>query len=206
MINKNSVEVLARRVEGRLSAKRFKHSLGVKKCAELLGEKLLPDSVDELAAAALLHDISKELPIREQLKIISESDFVLTEEDARTEGVIHSFSAPEVVKRDFPEYATPSVLSAVLKHTVGAESMSVFDKIIFLSDYIEENRVFDSCSRVRDFMLGGFDLLTEREALARLNEACLMAISGAEEALLRMNQPINSRMYLTKKIFLEQKM
>ena len=79
MIDKMSVEALSGKVEGRMSAKRFKHTLGVKKCAELLGSKLLPESAAELAAAALLHDISKEIPIEEQIKLISASALALTE-------------------------------------------------------------------------------------------------------------------------------
>ena len=115
-----------------LSAKRFSHTIGVEKCAAAIGAVLMPDSIEELRAAALLHDVAKEICIDEQLELLRESKFPLTDEDAATAGVIHSFTAPLIIKRDFPDFANDNILSSVEKHTVGAESMSVFDKIIFI--------------------------------------------------------------------------
>ena len=75
MLNDEKINELEEAVRARLSPKRFSHTLGVKKCAELLGSRLLPDSICELSAAALLHDISKELSPDEQMRIISISEF-----------------------------------------------------------------------------------------------------------------------------------
>ena len=54
------IDSLRREVGRRLSKKRFAHTLGVEKMAVLLGELCLPDMIDRLHVAALLHDISKE--------------------------------------------------------------------------------------------------------------------------------------------------
>ena len=206
MLNDKNIAELEDRVSVRLSPKRFQHTLGVKNCAVLLGSKLLPDSLTELSAAALLHDISKELSWEDQLRIISDSGFPITDEDISTPRVIHSFTAPYVIKTEFPEYATVQILSAVENHTVGKADMSIFDKIIFLSDYIEENRTFDSCKSVRNFMLKDFSKLSGKDLEKRLNDACILAIEGAEDALIRMNHPINTRMIRAKKSLLENKL
>ena len=78
MLNNENISELANCVKARLSPKRYMHTEGVKKCAELLGSRLLPDALKELSAAALLHDISKELTWEEQLSIISVSGFPIT--------------------------------------------------------------------------------------------------------------------------------
>ena len=54
------IDFLRREVRGRLSEKRFSHVLGVERMAVKLGELCLPDMLDKLHVAALLHDISKE--------------------------------------------------------------------------------------------------------------------------------------------------
>ena len=54
------IEKLRKEVGDRLSEKRFVHTLGVEKMAAYIGQRVMPESVSELRAAALLHDISKD--------------------------------------------------------------------------------------------------------------------------------------------------
>ena len=185
-------------VSARVSEKRFSHILGVERCAVSLGKIFLPDSVDELAAAALLHDVTKEIPTALQIKMLEEAGFALTEEDKSTEGVLHSFTAPIVIKRDFPQFATDNVLLAVGNHTVGRENMSIFEKIIFISDYAEDTRRYESCKQVRRALFDGIEDLGGDDLIKRLDMAMLMSVDGALSALERMGQRINSRMYLTR--------
>ena len=172
--------------------------MGVERCAARLGKILLPYDIDALRAAAILHDITKEIEFGEQIKILENSGFCLTDEDRKTPGVLHSFTAPVIIERDFSEFAKGDILSAVFKHTVGDREMNVFDKIIFVSDYAEDTRNFESCKRVRNFLFENFENLAYEEAIIRLNEACLASINGALEALKKDNRPINSRIYDTK--------
>ena len=190
---------LKKNIKMRMSEKRFSHTLGVERCAERLGRLVLSERINELRAAALLHDISKEIPIDIQFEILEKNKFPLTDEDRTTVGVIHSFTAPYVIKNEFPDFATPDILSAVFNHTLGCEDMSTFDKIIFVSDYAEDTRKFDSCIAVRNFLFSGIDALAPKERMKRLDEAFMAAINGALDALKRMGQPINSRIYITKK-------
>ena len=189
---------LRKKISERISEKRFSHILGVERCAIFLGNLLLPDNIAELSAAALLHDITKELPYEKQIELLKEVNFDFTEEDITTVGVLHSFTAPAVIKRDFPDFATENILSAVLNHTVGRADMSVFEKIIFISDYCEDTRKYDSCKNVRAALMDGIEMLSYEDRLKRLDKACLLSIDGALDALKRCNLPINSRMYLTR--------
>ena len=144
------IDSLRREVEGRLSQKRFEHTLGVEKMAEHIAEKVMPDRVDEIRVAALLHDISKEYSEAEQLEIAKDYGLTIGDEEINTPALWHSITAPGVVLRDFSHYASEDVLSAVYNHTVGAADMTVFDEIILLADYIEEGRKYDRCIALRE--------------------------------------------------------
>lgn len=166
------IEALRCEVGKRLSEKRFAHILGVEKMAVLIGEKIMPEAVDSLRVAALLHDISKEYSEAEQFDVVKKHNLVLTDEDLATPPLWHSITAPGVVNDEFPEYADEDILSAVGNHTVGSPDMSVFDEIILLSDYIEEGRRYKSCIDVREKFLS--ELIE-----AKNKEDCVMALHRA---------------------------
>ena len=63
------IDLLRREVCQRLSEKRYNHTLGVEKMAVLIGGYCMPESIDRLRVAALLHDISKEYSEAEYLEI-----------------------------------------------------------------------------------------------------------------------------------------
>lgn len=178
-------------VQKRLSPKRYAHTLGVEKMAARLGEIFLPDKITELRAAALLHDVAKELTGEEQLELMKTSAFAFSSEDLNTPSAYHAFSAPELIKRDFPEFATSEIISAVLYHTLGDVNMSLFDKIIFISDYIEEGRNYQSCVDVRELL---FKLIEDGEdKLAAIDRAIALSIENTRKALIDRGIRINSR-------------
>lgn len=142
---------LCSRVKERLSEKRFCHTQGVVKAAVSIAEKCLPEHLDEIKVAALLHDISKEYSEAEHLDIIKTYSISVTDEEISSFALLHSITGPIVIKNCFSEFATDAVISAVRNHTVGSPDMSIFDEIIYLADYIEENRVYPMCIEVREF-------------------------------------------------------
>ena len=128
------IKDLRHAVGERLSEKRFAHTLGVEKMAVLIGEEIMPESVDKLQVAALLHDISKEYSEAEHFFVIKKHNVRLTDEDIVSPALWHSFTAPGVVIDEFSTYADEEILTAVGNHTVGSPDMSVFDEIILLSE------------------------------------------------------------------------
>ncbi|MBQ1261285.1 MAG: bis(5'-nucleosyl)-tetraphosphatase (symmetrical) YqeK, partial [Clostridia bacterium] len=152
-----SLNDLKNDVATRLSKKRFEHTLGVEKMAAYIGEHLLAERVSELRAAAILHDVAKELPDTELLSLMRKSDFSLSDEDFKSSKLYHSFAADALIKRDFPDFASEDILSAVHNHTAGDADMSLFDSIIFLSDFIEEGRVYRDCVDLREMLYKRFN-------------------------------------------------
>ncbi len=176
--SEKEINALRENVRTRLSQKRFDHTLGVERMALRIGEKCLPEKLDMLRAAALLHDISKEYSEAEHLELIKRHDFSLGDEEFSAPAIWHSVTAPLEVEDSFPEYADADILSAVRNHTVGSPDMTVFDEIIFLADYIEEGRKYESCVKLRE------DFLKKLEK-AENEEQAILLLHGAVASSLR---------------------
>ena len=188
----------------RLSEKRYLHTLAVEDCAVRLCEMCMPDKKDEAAVAALLHDITKELSLFEQRILLREANIFLDSEDAESVGVLHSFTAPIMVSRDFPDFATQNVLSAIRYHTLGAPEMSVFDEIIFLADFIEDTRTYESSLKLRKFVWESMYPHKLKENILVLHSACIRAIDSTVSNLIENKKKINSKNILTRNALLSK--
>ena len=194
----NALDELRARISRLMGKARYEHTLGVERMAQQLGEVFLPDKIEELRAAALLHDVAKELPYEDQIALISEYGISVSDEDLTTPPALHSFAACAVIKRDFPNYSTAEIISAVYNHTLGDPDMSLFDKLIYISDYIEEGRQYQESARVRSYLLSSLTNSTNEEKVSFLNNAILMSIDNTIERLSALGKPINSKTLLTK--------
>lgn len=192
------INLLKNQVESRLSPKRFLHTLGVARSAIKLAEYCLPDFIRETEAAALLHDITKEYTIEEQYKLINEFDIPIDKSDYESPQILHSFTAPAVIKRDFPMFATNRILSAVYNHTIGSPDMTVFDEIIFLADYIEETRTYDSCISVRNYVFHNMADRDYKSNIKVLHNACIKAIDFTISSLSENKRHVNLKNILTR--------
>ena len=122
-----------------MSDYRYNHTLSVvKECKDLA--KLFGIDEEKLVNAAYLHDITKEMPIEKQLRLCETMGIEVDADTLRSPKTLHSFTAPALIMRDFPQYADKEVLSAVRYHTTGRADMTLLEKIIFIADYLEPNR------------------------------------------------------------------
>lgn len=138
-----------------LSAHRYQHVLGVAKAAKQLS-LLYGYDPDDAEIAALLHDVAKELPKSEMQRLAKESfGNELPDEILQNGGLLHGYAAVTVAKNKFA-ITDQAILLAIAHHTTGAPHMSLLEKIIFLADYIEDNRDYDGVNELR--MLASKDL------------------------------------------------
>ena len=182
---------------------RIAHTVGVYESARWLGSILLPERLEELSVAALLHDIAKELSKEELLDLIRSSTGDLTEEDLATAPALHSFAGAVLAQRDFSEYVNDDILSAIYNHTLGTAEMSLFDKIIFISDYIEEGRRAKECKAVRDYLALALEN-DDRNNIKSLDMAIVMSIEFTEEYIREKGFRMNSRSVKFKNSILEK--
>ncbi|MBR0302987.1 MAG: HD domain-containing protein [Clostridia bacterium] len=139
------------RVKPYMREKRYLHTLAVERECAALAAIYLPEREAELRAAALLHDITKMLSLEKQLKYCEIFYIIYGKDDLASPKLFHAKTAPAVIKRDFPEFASEEILSGVRWHTTGRRGMSLFETIVYLADYIEDTRTFDDCVELRRF-------------------------------------------------------
>lgn len=182
MITPVQIEKLREKVASVLSEKRMKHVLAVEDMSFRLG--LLYFFQDDealllLRAAALLHDVTKELSDEEQLAILESYSVTSLPEEIASMPTIHALTAALVIPDRFPEFADPRVIDAVRYHTTGREGMSVFEKIIFLADYIDETRTYPSCVSLRnEFFSAKPENMNEQQRIRHLDRAALASIDN----------------------------
>ena len=135
-----------------LSAHRYKHVLGVAKAARQLALRNDYDP-DKAETAGLLHDAAKQLPLEEMQELARQSFGDRLDDAIMTNGgLLHGYAAVTVARTTDEEF-----LAALAHHTTGAEVMGTLEKIIFVADYIEENRDFDGVEHLRELAAADLD-------------------------------------------------
>ena len=197
--NEKQLSALRSEMGKRLSEKRYIHTLGVEEMAAWIGEKCLPDSIDKLRAAALLHDISKEYSEAEYDFLIKKYQINMTEAEIGEPALWHSFTAPAAVQEEFPEFADEDILSAVYNHTVGSPDMTVFDEIILLSDYIEQGRRYERCVALRQSFIAELMAATDvNEAVMALHRAVAKSLDNNIQEFVSRGKGYHIRTELTR--------
>ena len=131
--------------------KRLKHILGVADLAKKLAKKFDLDS-EKAYIAGLLHDYCKYETIDEMKKIINNQEIILKFEKAPQ--IYHAYASSVVAYNEFG-IKDQDILNAIKYHVYGRVGMSLFEKIIVLSDYCEDSREYDKCKEVRKILDNG---------------------------------------------------
>lgn len=167
-ITEQMLEGLRERVMGRMSPKRFRHTLAVEEMATRLCALYCPEYTLQLRAAALLHDLTKELEPCQQESLCREYGLCVGAEEKASPKLYHARTAAEKIRLEFSEFADPIVISAVRWHTTGHAGMTLPEKLLYLADYIDSSRTFKNCVILRRYFFGAQPermTLEEREAL-----------------------------------------
>lgn len=182
MITPVQIERLREKVAAVLSEKRMKHVLAVEDMAFRLGLLYFFNDGEALLllrAAALLHDVTKELSDEEQLALLESYSVKPLPEELGSMPTIHALTAAIVIPDRFPEFADPRLIDAVRYHTTGRAGMSTFEKIIFLADYIDDTRTYPSCVELRDeFFSAHPEKMKDGERVRHLDRAALRSIDN----------------------------
>lgn len=151
IFSEEKIAELYQRVRGEMSEFRFSHTAGVEKAAIALGELYIPDAIDELRVAALLHDITKELSTEEHIALMKKHGVSVSANDLRSPKILHERTAELAVGERYSEFATERICQALRFHTTGNADMTLFDALIYIADYIEDTRKFADCVRLREY-------------------------------------------------------
>ena len=102
---------------------------------------------EEAAEAAILHDVTKKLDLEHQLILCRKYDIVIDALESRSEKLLHSKTGAAVAKYEFG--VSDEVYTAIQWHTTGRPGMSLLEKILYLSDYMEPSRRFEGVEELR---------------------------------------------------------
>ncbi len=171
-----------------LGPERFEHSLRVEKIAVALARKYRV-STKKAGLAALLHDYSRKFTREELLKQAKKFGLKIDPIRKFEPKLFHAELSALLVKRDFG-ITSPEILEAIKKHTVGAPKMTKLEKIIYLSDHIEEGRDFCGVKKTR------------RLAFKNLDQAVIESTSNMLEYLLKEGLPIYPGTIQTRNYYL----
>ncbi len=179
---------------GTLSEKRRTHILEVEKMAARIGAVYMPgrDSELILRAAALLHDVTKEFTADEHISVFEKFGMKPTELELAAPKTLHAMTAAALIPEKFPLFADKRIISAVRWHTTGKADMSMAEKIIYLSDYIDESRKFGGCIMLRKmFWDVDFDSMTEKEKLLHLTDVLIESFNVTLRDLIEEGKPVH---------------
>ncbi len=197
------IDNIIKLLKSRQGEKRFNHTLGVRDMAVRLGRIYLPDELYPLECAALLHDITKECTKDENIALMGDIWQELSSEEKASAQILHAYSAPMLIKKEFPSLATEKILSSIMKHTVGDENMSTFDMIIFISDFIEVGRKYPASVKTREYLFNSIEDEKTDNLYALIN-ACIMEIDYTIEHIKEKNGIIVPKTLLARKALLEK--
>ena len=154
------------------SDERFYHTECVAKAAVMLAGRYGADA-ERAELAALLHDILKERDKADLLQMLRGSAIIDFTEIEPCPALYHSFAGGiyvhDVLGLDM------EIADAVRYHTAGRVGMTLLDKIVFLADYISDDRDFRGADEVRAI------------AQTSLNEAVFTALRNGLAHLFRKN-------------------
>ena len=184
-VTEEMLSVLREKIKDYQTGKRYGHTLAVEREAMALGEIFLPEEINRLRAAALLHDITKIYDVEKQLKICNEFDIIIRGEDIAAPKLFHARTGALIAKRDFFEYCDEEILGAVRWHTTGRAGMSVFEMLIYLADYIEDTRTFEDCVKLRNQFYKGIERAEDhKERLSVLRKAMITSFDMTVKCLI----------------------
>lgn len=172
-----TIDYILNYLKENLTEKRYSHSLGSAESAKKLAIKYNLDP-DKAYLAGLVHDCAKNFDNEELLNIIkNEIKEGFLESELKNYKVYHSIVAPYIAKREF-EIDDKEILSAIRKHTIGSVDMTLFDKIIFLADKIEEN------TRSEEYAFDMREIIKKDNSIETLDRAIFICFEKTIKSLV----------------------
>ena len=173
-----------------LPPRRFKHTMGVMEMAVEYA-KMLGEDEEKVKIAALLHDCAKHMKGEELIDYAGAHNIELTEDYIKAPHLLHGPVGAVMAKEIFG-VDDENILSAIEKHTLGSEIMSIAEKIVYLADFTEKGRRYGSSAQIRDLSRTDFDL------------ALIRCADEGIKHLLNTNAYIHPMSILTRNCFIEE--
>lgn len=134
-------------IKGRLTERRFHHSLEVAKEARRLAEKYGADPA-RAYTAGLLHDILKDTAGDAQLQILKDFDILQDDVEKQAPKLWHAHSGAVFLEKVLG-VEDEEIIRAVRYHTTARAGMSLLEKILYLADFTSADRDYPDVDEMR---------------------------------------------------------
>ncbi len=141
------------KLKHRLSAKLFKHALATGDMSKQLA-KIYKLSEEKAYLAGVLHDCAKNMSKKELLLYAHNHKIPVDSITLIQPSLLHGAVGANIAKLEF-EVDDPEILHAIEIHSTGSKSMSLLDKVLYVSDSAEPNRDYEGVDIIREYALNG---------------------------------------------------
>ena len=148
------IELLRQKVEEKLKhhPNRLLHVLGVYETALKLAKHYHLDE-SKTGISAIFHDYTKYDNLSDQIKWLSKVEMVAYK---KYPVMYHALSAAKVLEMEYG-IRDQDILEPIKSHVWGKKEMSMYEKVMFISDYAEPNRTFFDPHEIYDLALKNID-------------------------------------------------
>ncbi len=187
-LNETALDFLRGEISKHISGKRLLHTYAVENEIKRLGEifGFNENGILRLRISALLHDITKEIPTDGQIEFCKSRGIHYTENDLKSPKLFHSLTGAVLARELYPDLVNKTVFGAIRYHTSGRPNMNMYEKLLYLADYIEETRTFPDCVALRNFFYSA-GCFTEEH----LNKTLLLSYDMTIKNLIDEGKPIH---------------
>lgn len=129
---------LKKAMKKHMDESRYEHTLGVMYTCASLAMRYGYD-MEKAMLAGLMHDCAKCMPNAKKLKTAEKNHLEITDLERKNPFMLHAKLGALLAKKKY-DIDDEEILSAIRWHTTGRPDMSLLDKIVYVSDYIEPKR------------------------------------------------------------------
>lgn len=151
------IKDIEKQLKKELDKGRFRHTTGVMYTASCLAMRHGGD-MEQALLAGLLHDCAKCISGEKQLRICEKHGLAVRKVERENPFLLHAKTGALFARMKYG-IEDPEILHAIEVHTTGVPDMSLLDKILFVSDYIEPNR--DKASNLSEARRLAFESINE---------------------------------------------
>ena len=193
VIDESKLCELREKVGRDMSAKRYNHTLEVEKMAARLAALYAPEKTDELRAAALLHDITKEYSNEQHRAVCAEYGVEISELTASAPKTFHAITAALLIPKLYPDFASEDIIDCVRWHTTARADMSIPEAIVYLADYIDMSRSFEDCVELRSFFWDADpESMSESDRREHLRRTLIRSLDMTVSSLIESGKTVSS--------------
>ena len=180
------IEELKKELKKYLKEERYEHSICVMEMSEKLAEIYNANKM-KVMKTALMHDMAKQMPIEKLKKYILDNKIKVSEIEMLLGITLHGKVAGDICKK---KYGFDDIMcKAISNHTTGRPNMTMFEKIIFIADKIDETRKYEGVQELRELAFKDIDM-------AIVKNIEYTTKNNLEKGRLILEQSIKTRNYI----------